>query len=83
MRVAITFHWADDLHPDHRTRFLDFCLTLEEAATARWLNPVPTEERVQHGPTLVFDTIRSMELIEADLCSEGYELWEFHAVSAG
>lgn len=80
MRVALTFHWAADLHADHRTEFLDFCLTLEEAATAFWLNPAP-HTCLLHGPTLVFQTDRVWDEVLFDIEAENYSISEFHAVS--
>lgn len=83
MRVALTHHWMDDLHPEHRQRIVDMCLTIEEAATSQWLLPRPDGRDARHGPTLTFDSSRSWEEVVQDLESEGFYLDEYHAVSVG
>lgn len=83
MRVAIAFCWYDDLHPDHRQRIVDMCLTIEEAQTSTWLLPIDVGAKDPVGPTLVFDSSRGWEEIATDLERDGYVLSEFHAVSVG
>ena len=80
MKIAITYHWADDLIPDHRQRIVDMCLTIEEAQTSSWLLPIDVGCDAMVGPTLVFDTDRSWETVAADIEAEGYSVPDFHAV---
>ena len=80
MKIAITYHWADDLIPDHRQRIVDMCLTIEEAQTSAWLLPIDVGCAAMVGPTLVFDSQRSWDSVADDMRAEGFVLEEFHAV---
>lgn len=77
----LVFPWMADLHEEHRHEVLDALVPLDEAETARWVDPVARSgEELDHGPALVWRTDRSWSEVSAQIESDGYAIEEFASV---